>query len=135
MLLIKEEKRANNPRNLFLSETQLKIDLMPENDGNTYGIRIRVLFFTDILLFSIAIDISLKSKGPKTKEFIFSFDYYSGIKHIKQQDIKCERNYLGATLYEYQSLNPLLFLDSSQEIFINLFRFENSLAFLNSFQL
>ena len=135
MLGLKENRRPNIPRNLHRSESQLKLELTPAKIGNTYKIRIHVLFFMTILLFSIANDIPLNYENLKTKDIISSFDYDSGLKYIYQLDSNFKRNNSKNTRYKNHTLNPLPFLNSSQEIFINSFHFENSLAFMDYLKL
>ena len=80
MLQMNEEKRPKEQRNLFPSVTQLKKGHAQKNDLNIHKTGIRLLFLSTILLFSLHLNISLKSEYPKTKDILFSLDYHYGIK-------------------------------------------------------
>ena len=108
MLRMKEDKRTKEQ---FPTETQPKIALSQEKDGDTYTIRIRILFFTLVLLFLIAINLPLKYEGPKTENIISFFVSYGGTEDTERYNLYFERN------YSRTGKVPLLFLDSCQEIF------------------
>ena len=131
MSKINDNKSPKEQRNFIPSEIQLKIALALEKDEHTYKIKIRLISFTAVLLFLIAIDVSLKYEGPKTEDIIFSFDSFDETGGIKRLDIFFERN------YSRTSKHTLLFFDTSHEISsksILSSSIENTLYFLSCFE-
>ena len=112
-----ENKSSKEQRRLFPNETQSKIGLAQTKGG--YDIKIYLLFLIGILFFSISMNISMKSKGQKTKDIIFYFDYSNKIEDTTRQCLNSERNCFRINKYEEHDfiLNTLIYLDSSKEIF------------------
>ena len=133
MLQINDNKSPKEQRNLFSTATQLKIALALGKDEHTYIIKIRLISFKAVLLFLIAIDVSLKYEGPKTEDINFSFDSFDETECIKRLNIFFERNYSRAGKHTLL----FFFLDSSHEISsksILSSSIENTLYFLSCFE-
>ena len=90
MLQMNEDKRPKKQGNLLSNKIHQKIGHEHEKDGNTYKIGIQFLFLIAILLFSIIINISIKSKGSNTKDILSSFVYYN----IKREGLNSEINFV-----------------------------------------
>ena len=132
MLKMNKDKRPKEQGNLLSRETQPKIEHAHEKDRHEN--KIYLLFLIEILLFSIAMNTPLKSVDPKTEDNISSFDYIN----TKIEGLNSERNYLKTNSYQEHNncLNPLLFLDHSQEIHTNSllpFKIDNAYYFLSFF--
>ena len=119
MWQLNEYKIPKEQRSLSPNKTQQRIDHAREKDKNTYEFRILLLFFIAILLFSSTIDVSLKCKCPKKKDVILSFGCFRGTENDEISDLNFGRNGSRINRNDRQDfiLNPLIFLDSSQEIF------------------
>ena len=113
MFQINEDIKSKEQRKPFPIS---KIGFTQEKAGNTYEVKIRLLFLMALLLFSINVNISPKFKDLKTKDIALSFDFYYRINDDKIEELTSERNYLGPYCYKYQNnvFNPLLFLYSTQ---------------------
>ena len=116
MMQVNEDTRQKEQRNLFSIVTQSKIGFAKENARKTYDIAMRLFFLTILLLFSININKSLKSKDLKTKDTALYYNFNVRANDAKKGDFISERYYLANNSYTYPklTLNPFLFLYSSQ---------------------
>ena len=116
MSQVNEDIRPRGQRYLFHIVTQSKIGLTEAKVGNTYQIKIRLLFLTTLMLFEISTNKTPKLKEFKTKDTALSFHSYARALDDKKANLTSGGIYLGTNICTYQKLtyNSLLFLYSSQ---------------------